>query len=118
MSEADLQISVVHWLRVTQPQALVQHSANEGKRNVAYNVKLKRMGLTAGWPDLQIIFPPDQFKKDVTPNDIYIELKYGKGRVSKKQKVILDKLADYGKYVAVCYSLNEVQTLLEEVVTL
>ena len=55
------------------------HIANEGKRSVQYQVKLKKMGFRAGAPDLVIEYPKGKI--------IYIELKREKGVLSNSQKL-------------------------------
>ena len=35
---------------------------------------------------------------------LYIEMKYGDGKLQKEQKDFLKQAADYGNFVAVCYS--------------
>ena len=55
------------------------HIANEGKRSVQYQVKLKKMGFRAVAPDLVIEYPKGKI--------IYIELKREKGVLSNSQKL-------------------------------
>ena len=49
MTEDELQTYVVHWLQVALPLGSVfHHSPNEGKRHVAYKMRLKKLGMAAG----------------------------------------------------------------------
>jgi len=55
------------------------HVANEGKRSVQYQIKLKKMGFRAGVPDFIIEYPPGKL--------LYVELKNEKGQLSNSQKL-------------------------------
>ena len=55
------------------------HVANEGKRAVQYQMKLKKMGFRAGVPDFIIEYPPGKL--------LYVELKNEKGQLSNSQKL-------------------------------
>ena len=49
---------IVQWLDASLPMgSVVHHSPNEGRRHVAYKVRLKKLGMAAGWPDLEIYVP-------------------------------------------------------------
>ena len=49
MTEDELQIYIVQWLDASLPMgSVVHHSPNEGKRHVAYKVRLKKAG-HGGW---------------------------------------------------------------------
>ena len=49
---------------------------------------------------------------------MYIEMKYGDGRLQKEQKEFLKQAADYGNFVAVCYSQEIALKVIEDYVTL
>ena len=55
------------------------HVPNEGKRSIGYQLKMKKMGLRSGCPDLIIEYPEGKL--------LYIELKNEKGRLSDSQKL-------------------------------
>jgi hypothetical protein len=55
------------------------HVPNEGKRSLGYHLKMKKMGLKSGCPDIIVEFPPGKI--------LYIELKAPKGRLSDTQKL-------------------------------
>jgi hypothetical protein len=58
MTEDELQMHIVQWLDASLPMgSVVHHSPNEGRRHVAYKVRLKKLGMAAGWPDLEIFVP-------------------------------------------------------------
>lgn len=49
---------------------------------------------------------------------MYIEMKYGDGKLSKEQKDFLKQAADYGNFAAVCYSQEIALKVIEEYVKL
>ena len=55
------------------------HVANEGKRSVQHQMKLKKMGFRSGVPDFIIEYPKGKI--------LYVELKNEKGQLSKSQKL-------------------------------
>jgi len=104
MSEDSLHITVAEWLNLAlPPDSAWHHSPNENKAHVAWRQKLKKRGTCAGWPDIEIIYQGKIY---------FIELKYGKNKVSDKQKLCHDYIMRGGAPVAVCYTLFEVQEAL------
>ena len=79
--ENDLQIAVNEYLNYLSKSYRFRHFhvPNEGNRPVSYKVKLKKMGLKAGCPDIIIEYPQGKI--------LYIELKTKKGRLSDSQKL-------------------------------
>lgn len=65
-----------------------------------------------GVPDLHLPVPKGQYAS------LYIEMKYGDGRLQKEQKEFLKQAADYGNFVAVCYSQEIALKVIEDYVTL
>lgn len=82
------------------------HVPNSGMHHVSFRVKMKRLGLRSGVPDLCII-------PKIGPV-LFIELKSEDGRVSEEQEAWLEKLPLFGCPVAVCRSLDEVRQFLFE----
>jgi hypothetical protein len=87
--------------------ALCHHSPNENiavdktyrQKAINYNVKLTTMGRKKGFPDILILYK-DKY--------LLLEFKYGKNKLSPKQKDIflkLDKIGCKNKYVV--YSFEE-----------
>lgn len=68
--------------------------------------------ITAGVPDLHLPVPKGQYAS------LYIEMKYGDGKLSKEQKEFLKQAAEYGNFVAVCYSQEIALKVIEEYVKL
>lgn len=96
--EDSLQITIADWLRVKYPDLLWWHTPNGGSRNKIEAVKLKRLGVTPGVPD---IFIPS------SNHGFFCELKAGKNKPTQTQTEMMQKLNDLGYYCCVCYSLDE-----------
>ena len=103
---------------ILPPGSLWHHSPNEGQRKVQYRAKLTRMGMCPGWPDLQLVVPFSHYLNGQREVDIYIELKAPKGRVSKVQQKVIDRLKASHRHVEVCRSLDEVQQFLGSIIRL
>ena len=113
-SESDLQAAVVHFLQAYLPPGSVfHHSPNEGNHKVQYRVKQKRLGVRAGWPDLEIFVQPTWFREGVNWSPIFIELKTKTGRVSPAQKQVQADLAAANCPVEICRSVAAVQQFLD-----
>ena len=118
-SENDLQKTIVEALHYLLPDnSLLHHSPNEGRRHVSYMVKLKKLGMKSGWPDLQILVDKKYWHKSAEASGIYIELKTSKGRLTDNQNKILKKLENLGQYSIMCRSLDEVITYLQKKIKL
>ena len=103
--EVQLQISVVQFLRLAMPDNLLWfHVPNGEHRDVRTAAKLKAMGTTPGVPDLLVLLPHGRLG--------CIELKAAKGRVSPVQSDWMLKAQRHGAYVAVCRSLEDVESAL------
>ncbi len=71
-------------------------SANGGKRNMMTAIKLKRMGVSAGFPDIEIPYPTEKY------HGLYIEMKRKKGgTVSANQAQWLEYLNSVGYHAVV-----------------
>ena len=79
--EADIQIACNYLLNQLSKIYFFRryHIANEGKRSIAYKVKLKKMGFRSGAPDILIEYPQGKL--------LYVELKNEKGTLSRAQKL-------------------------------
>lgn len=116
-SEADLQMSVVQYLQLRLPPASVMHhSPNEGNHRVQYRVKQKRMGVRAGWPDLEIFVSKTWWRPEVPWSPIFIELKTKKGRLSPAQKSVQAELVAAGCHVSTCRSIDDVEEFLNSLI--
>ena len=101
-SEDTEQETVIQWARLSSGKwpelALLHHIPNGGSRNKKEAVKLKRMGVLAGVADLHLPAAHAGF------NSLYIEMKYGDGRLLTTQKIFLKLAAAWNNYCVVCYS--------------
>jgi hypothetical protein len=86
-------------------------------------IKLKATGLTAGIPDLQVIYTPANKLTNAATGDVgnnigginavFIELKVGKNNLSQQQILIHSKLAKYNFPVYTIRTLDEFKALLD-----
>jgi len=109
--EAEIQRSIIAYLRTILPHAIVHHSASEGVRGgragLLDGAKRKGMGQVPGWPDI-IVLP----FAHVGP--ILFEVKSQAGRVSPEQRDMHDRLEALGYRVAVVRSIDQVRQRLAD----
>lgn len=99
------QIRLAIWL--TQQGIRFTASANGAKRSLPYALKLKRMGLSPGFPDIEIPFPSGSY------HGLYIELKREKGgRPSDSQKGWIDYLNEKGYFATFAYGFDEAKEIV------
>lgn len=77
------------------------HIPNGGSRNIIEATKLKKMGVKAGVPDLQLIVPNGQV------HGLWIELKAQKGKLQPSQKIMIQRLEAQGYMCKVCFGADE-----------
>lgn len=112
-SEQEAVITICKFMENRYPELkLLHHCPNGGKRDHVSAAVLKRQGVKAGVPDLHLPVPKGQYAS------LYIEMKYGDGKLSKEQKEFLRRAAEYGNFVAVCYSQEIALKVIEEYVKL
>ena len=73
---------------------------NGGKRHPATAMKLKQEGVRRGIPDICIPYPVDEWA------GCYVEMKFGKGRLTKEQQEFIETFQNTHK-IYVCYSAIE-----------
>lgn len=108
--EDTLHFMCVEYLAHALPEdAMFWSTAQTWKAPVQFGVKMKRLGVKAGFPDLCIL-----------NNGLLccIELKSTKGRLSQAQKEMHVRLESAGARVFVCRSLEEVTKALSEFMVL
>jgi hypothetical protein len=112
MSEFDHQKALIDWARLPTIQAkypgidLLHASLNGVKLTPAQAGKAKASGMLAGVYDLCLPVARGIF------HGCYLELKYGKNRLTKDQVWFGNRLASEGWYTACCWSWTEAQELL------
>lgn len=119
LREFEIHQSIVEWLGYALPVgSLVHHSPNEGRHNVQFRVKQKRMGMQTGWPDLEILVASIYFKQGKKPAPIFFEVKTEKGKLTKSQRGVLEKLRAIGCHVCLVRSIDDAQKFLSELMSL
>ena len=120
MCEFKIHAAIVEWLTfVLPPDSIVHHSPNEGRHNVAYRAKQKRMGMQAGWPDIEILVYHKYFHRPLLSwGPIFLEVKSAKGRVSKAQKEMIKRLDAIGAHCAVVRSIDDTADYLATMIDL
>lgn len=86
----------------------VVHIPNEGKRSVAYEMRMKRMGLRSGFPDLFVPLARGKY------HGLFIEMKYGKNKLTTNQKEWLGTLSSNGYACLVCYSAGDAIDIIDQ----
>ena len=83
------------------------HVANESATSMVMRLKLSAMGLLAGVPDFLFVYPTFWG----------LELKYGNGKLSDKQKHLHKHWASVGIIVETAYTPQQVIEALEKALT-
>lgn len=108
--EADEQKALIEWAAWASGKhpelELLYHIPNGGSRHPAEAVRLKEQGVKAGVPDLCLPVPKNCF------HGLFIEMKYGNGRLSDKQKQWIHDLLKNQYAVYVCYTMEEAKTAI------
>ena len=87
--------------------SLLYHVPNEGKRSKITGSILKSQGLKAGVPDLCLPVARGVY------HGLYIELKYGKNKLTDRQKQWLTSLSDQRYFAVACWGGDQAfQTIL------
>ena len=107
MSEAQEQCELIKWAdscvktNIHPELAMLYAVPNGGRRDKAEAAHLKMQGVKAGVPDLFLPVSRGGY------HGLFIELKYGKNKPTKKQTEWLKSLNEQGYAVAVCYGCDE-----------
>lgn len=129
--EDELQQLIIQWARMQRLSELkhpvpvgsflsdyLSASANGGKRNIREAVRLKKAGVMAGFPDLQLCLAGGN--KNITFHGLFIELKRPKtktsprGTTSAKQRLVHSRLRDAGYAVEVLDNFDEVRKVITD----
>ena len=108
LSETAIQINVVTWFKYNFPEYgddLI-HIANERKTSYNQGKILKKMGVKRGIPDLFLSVPNSY------AHGLWLELKAGKGRLSKEQQEFLTRKRLQGYEARVAYSVQEAKDFI------
>ena len=83
------------------------HIPNGGSRDSGEAIKLKQMGVKRGVSDLCLPFPRGGY------HGLYIEMKYGKNRLTEDQAQFLYDMRNTGNCAAVCHDAQAAEALIE-----
>ena len=110
-TENTIHRSILHWLQLVMPDAVVHHSANEGVRSgkagVIDGARKKSMGQVAGFPDLQVL----PFS-NIGP--LFFEVKTKTGKASKVQLALFEKFEALGYKVRIVRSIDDTRQALAD----
>ena len=106
MTEAEEQEMLFQWADIQSVKypalRLMFHIPNEGKRSMAYAMKLKQRGVKPGVPDIFLPVPINDYA------GLFIELKRADGgKLSTEQTFYLAELRKLGYQASVCYGFDE-----------
>lgn len=86
MSEHDEQVKLINWAKTVPELDCLFAIPNGGQRHIAVAAKLKREGVRAGVPDIFVALARGGY------HGLFLEMKFGKGRLSDKQIIWLERL--------------------------
>lgn len=111
-SETEEQKKVIEYVgRVARrhPElSMLHHIPNGGTREKREAAELKLMGVLAGVPDLHLPIARAGW------NSLYIEMKYGDGRLQKEQKEFLKAAAAEDNFCIVCYTAEDAIAVIDD----
>lgn len=99
--ETSIHMAIVHYVNRVIPHNIMFHPANGEKRSKKDAVKLKRMGVRAGIPDLAMPIGCGKI--------LWMEVKKPGGKLSKAQREMHDKLRNFGHTVAIVEGIDDVR---------
>lgn len=100
-AEQIIQMQIVAWIRLQFPNLLFTISPGGLLTSAKVGGKAKKLGYTAGTPDLLIFEPVGNYK------GLFIELKTDTGVTSTAQHNFLTELNKRGYFARVCYDYFE-----------
>jgi len=108
--EKDEQIALFEWAELQRHKypelSFMFHIPNGGSRNKIEAVNLKRQGVKSGVPDIFLPVPKGG------KSGLFIEMKYGKNKLSDNQKKWVEMLHRRGYEIATCYSWKQAATAI------
>ena len=110
-TESGEQIALFDWIRLNitkYPElAVCHHVPNGGQRDKRTAERLRREGVLPGVCDIHLPVPRGTFV------GLWIEMKVRGNKPTKAQNWFMAAMKDYGHFVAVAYSFEEAQWLIE-----
>ena len=99
------QCALFNWAKLnenaTPELALLYANPMGGKRPIQTAIKMKKEGAKAGVPDITLPVPVGKY------HGLYIEMKWGRNKPTENQQWWLDRLAEQGYAVLVCYGFED-----------
>jgi hypothetical protein len=119
MSEHDEQrnlFSWAEWQSLVWPElALMFAIPNGGHRHKATAAKMKAEGVKAGVPDIFLpVMVRSKYGELGVYSGLFIEMKFGKNKPTKKQREWLEALRGQNYYATVCYSAQEAREVIAD----
>lgn len=108
MTEHDEQYKLFSWTRNRPKLRWMFAIPNGGQRNKIVAARLKQEGVKKGVPDLMIPLPTDKF------HGLFIEMKYGKNKLTLEQKQFFDFATQQGYCCKVAYSADEAMKIIDK----
>lgn len=119
LSEAEIQIALVQYLREKYPQVLFKCDTSAIKLTLGQAVKMKRLGNTRAWPDIFIAEPRRDY------HGCYIELKKEGERIVREngnwvsphiaeQAAMIDELNRRGYYAEFAAGFAEARKAIDK----
>lgn len=112
--ERDIQISIFEWARlikVSEGGSLFDYmtaSPNGGHRHILEAVNFKKSGVSAGFPDVSILLPRNNF------HGMFLEIKKLKVfSLTEKQKIWIERLNNVGYYAVFGFGFDFCKNLIE-----
>lgn len=109
--EDKLHRSVLDYVKLAYPNALITHPANEGKRSKFEQFKLKYLGVTSGIPDILIFTPSEKF------SGLAIELKVNYNKPTTKQLQWLEDLKKCNWYTTWTNNFDTTKDIIDNYFT-
>ena len=107
---------MVAWARLNEkrhPELALLHSIpSGGYRAKKTAVRMKKEGSQPGLPDLHLPVPHGEFC------GLWLEMKFGKGRLTREQKWWVGQLRAHGHRVEVCWSWEQARDVLLDYLSL
>ena len=103
--EYKLQCDIIELFKLILKKSVLFTAFPAGGGGKVRGAKLKKMGLVAGWPDIQILADGKYFG---------VEVKTPTGRISPAQRTLHSKLADVGCEVAIVRNLEQAMDAVHE----
>tara|TARA_B110000858_G_scaffold197524_1_gene259482 strand:+ start:1926 stop:2276 length:351 start_codon:yes stop_codon:yes gene_type:complete len=95
-----IQVSFLEWFKLKHSKHFVYAIPNGEKREIKTAIRLKKEGVVAGVPDLNILL--DNGKS------FFLEIKTEKGKLNKNQKSTISEIEKRGYEVLVCYGIDDI----------